>query len=213
MINNIKVVNNNNIDYKFNKELRNKENIKKEAIIILILISYLINLFASIILWNLFKLEPWRLFTHYYIVGMVLVGVHALGHSKWGGWWRKQHITSHHIQCYPFKKFIRESPYKHNLPIHKDGNIWMFAVPAVCGCWILTSNIYQFLGLGIYSLLILLREDYLHQNIHTSPHSWEGNFIFETLRSLHKEHHHGTMKCNYGFGDPFHDLILGTLNY
>ena len=30
MINNIKVVNNNNIDYKFNKELRNKENIKRK---------------------------------------------------------------------------------------------------------------------------------------------------------------------------------------
>tara|TARA_B100000902_G_scaffold396999_1_gene459455 strand:+ start:2262 stop:2858 length:597 start_codon:yes stop_codon:yes gene_type:complete len=187
--------------------------IKKRALFILILISLIINIVASIILWITLKIHPWKLFTHYYIVGIVLVGVHALGHSKWGGWWRTQHVSHHHIKCYPYKKFLRKAPYLHKLAIHEDGNVWMFVIPALLGCWILSENSYQFFGLGIYSLLILLREDYLHQNIHTSPHHLEGHFLFETLRNIHKKHHQGNMKCNYGFGDPFHDLILGTLRY
>ena len=185
-----------------------------EFILIFISMScFLFNCFMSFVLNTFINLPIWCVFVHYYVIGMVLIGVHILGHSRYGGWWRKQHVFNHHIRCYPYKKFVRPVPYKNTIPIHKDGNVWMFAIPAIIGCWILTHTYIHFIGLLIYSLVILLREDWLHQMIHTTPHALEDTYIFNTLRILHHRHHIGKMSCNYGFVDPFHDWVLGTLEF
>lgn len=183
-----------------------------KRLILISVLCFLFNIMCSIILINLFNLHPWRVFAHYYGIGFILVYVHYLGHSKWGGLWRKQHVIHHHIRCYPYKKFLSIGPYKTlNIPIYKDGNIWMFLVPALLGCLLLSTNFMELIGMIIFSLIILIREDWLHQMIHTSPRG--NNSIFETLRELHYLHHKGDMKCNYGFCDPFHDWVLGTLKF
>ena len=180
-------------------------------IILLSALCFLANLLASLLLYWVVGVEPWKVFVHYYGVGFILVYVHTLGHSRFGGWWRAQHVNHHHIKCYSFKHFLKPAPYVHNLAWHEDGNVWMFATPAVVGCYVLSSSFTQFLALGLYSLLVLLREDFFHQAIHTSPHWLEHYGLFQTLRSLHREHHKGKMNCNYGFTDMFHDAALGTL--
>lgn len=183
----------------------------KKNIAFLVLVCLCANVMASALLYWAAGVNPWKVFAHYYGVGFVLVFVHALGHSKYGGWWRKQHVHHHHIKCYSFKHFLKPAPYVHGLAWHEDGNVWMFAAPAVLGCWLLSSTITQFFALGLYSLLVLLREDFFHQAIHTSPHWLEDYGPFQTLRALHYKHHEGRMDCNFGFTDMFHDFLLGTL--
>ena len=148
----------------------------------LILISFC-NLLLNICVSYLFNLSIIKIFTLYYGFGIILTSIHRLGHSKWGGWWRKQHVLHHHIKCYSKKNFLRPSPYYHILPIHKDGNIWLFVCPSLLACIYLKNSFFEFILLCIYSYLILIKEDQLHQLIHTSPNKYESYQIIQILRT------------------------------
>ena len=186
----------------------------EETLLQISCLCFLFNYYISIFLWFTLYIDMWRIFVHYYAIGIIYVWIHALGHSKWGGWWRIQHMQNHHVHCYPFKKFLREGPYKKSeIPIHKDGNTLLFLIPSLVGSWLLSTNYNDLIGLVSFGLIILYREYWLHQLIHTSPNYLEGNNMFNTLRTLHYNHHKGKMKCNYGFCDPFHDWVLGTLKF
>ena len=181
------------------------------TLIELSLMNGVFNLICALSLRDLIALSPWKIFFQYYGTGSILTCVHILGHSKWGGWWRKQHVGNHHIKCYPEKKFTRPPPYYNYLELHEDGNIWLFAIPVVISCFCLASSTLELIALLIYSYTILSREEFLHKTIHTTPNMFENNRYFKVLREVHFEHHRGKMKYNYGFSEPVFDYVFGTL--
>lgn len=113
---------------------------------------------------------------------------------------------------YPYKKFIKPSPYRTKQHWLKTGNTLYFLITSFLGVCLIGDCFEKRLFLLIYSLCVLKREDILHREIHKTDSIFTKYQWFLIYRNLHKEHHKGNMKQNYGFGDMFHDWVCGTLS-
>lgn len=155
----------------------------------------------------------YELYTTYYVLGFVPIFIHRLGHTRIWKQWFKQHVVHHHVRMYPSKRFDSPTPYRNTLDWKVNGNVINFVVPAFIICILMSANLLQFLYISGFVTLMLLREDYIHQQVHLSDSYWKEYSWYKTLKSLHRIHHEGCMDKNFGFVDLFFDLCLGTLAF
>ena len=153
----------------------------------------------------------YELYILYYGLGFIPICIHRLGHTRLWKLWYKQHVVHHHIHMYPSKKFDSPSPYKNTLPWKINGNVLNFTIPCLIACMVISSDLSKFLYLVAAVGSILIREDYIHEQIHLTDSYWKDYVWFKRLKAVHRIHHRGKMNSNYGFVDLFFDYCMGTL--
>ena len=153
----------------------------------------------------------YELYILYYVLGFVPIGIHRLGHSRIWEKWYKQHVVHHHIRMYPSKRFDSVSPYRNTLSWKYNGNVINFTLPSLLACFLISSSFPQFVFLTCCIGSILVRENYIHEQLHLKDSRWKNYPWFQCLKSVHRIHHRGAMDSNYGFVDLFFDYCLGTL--
>lgn len=155
----------------------------------------------------------YELFFLYYVLGFIPIAIHRLGHTRLWKLWFEQHVMHHHVKMYPSKHFDSVSPYRNELKWKYNGNVMNFAIPSFLACVAVSSSLPIFSYLVLCTALVLLREDYIHSQVHLRDSRWRNDRWYRALKAMHRVHHGGKMDKNFGFVDLFFDWTLGTLKF
>jgi hypothetical protein len=180
---------------------------------------FIVNLFGCMlfgfVLQCIFDLPFWIVYFLYLTSGSLFYFVHWLGHKNWIEVWYRAHVVGHHVYAYNSRTFLSEK-YVVNWYDKYDLNTYMYAVAGVCYLlvfWYVTG--YDYLRMGIIIMcmyLILMVEEYVHQEYHLKDSKLDKYEWFRKLRWIHYLHHSGDLQRNYAMKDFLIDIVTGNMN-
>jgi hypothetical protein len=136
-----------------------------------------------------------------------VISVGAYSSSRWFA----AHTIGHHIHAYTQKRFLSKEL------IHSPDPNAKFYVPAIYFpgiiAWFLGAHWTISLLMMTTGGLALLAADEIHTGMHLHE-SWLQRFwLFRELQRLHRFHHEGTFRTNYGVYDFSFDIVFGTMRF
>jgi hypothetical protein len=154
-----------------------------------------------------------------YVMEVVAVFTHALGHTRVFPAWFRAHTIGHHTQDYPSNRFL-QTKY---VPASIDNS--NFYIPGIACVAFLSGLLfvrnggkegyYEVAVAAAVSLLpvggVMVIADKLHQSYHVAGSRFERIWGFDRLRSIHFWHHHRDCKRNYGIASFWLDFLLFEL--
>jgi hypothetical protein len=203
-----KIYNIYNINRNHNKHKTRGINYKYE-IIKMSYVFFLLNIMATWIGYIYVGITYEVLFL-YYIYSFIPFFIHVGGHTRISRHWFNQHTIHHHIRMFPYHKFENVT-YRNEIPWYKNGNTFYYLGSALLGVLLISNSINKALFLTGYVIILLQRENILHNEIHKSNSVFKNYKFYIVYKKLHRIHHMGSMNKNYAFSEMFFDYIYGTL--
>ena len=138
--------------------------------------------------------------------------VHRLYHLPISGPFYRAHMN-HHLQQYPpsdFTSDIYRSAGADNTVLYFILTFLPIIVAIIASVFFLGVSIWVCLSIfaGMFSAGIL--HDKLHDAYHLNQSYWQYLPFFRRLQDLHRIHHQGDMKTNYGIFSFVCDRLFGT---